>query len=222
MQCTNTVQSDCCNAMYQYCTPSPLGSTSSWIQMQASSPLPVEMTPQMLTNLTPLLLQQYYNLTPLLLQQYYNLTPLLLQQYYNLTLLLLQQYYNLTPLLLQQFYNLTPLLLQQFYNLTPLLLQQFYILTPLLLQQFYNLTPTPTAAVLQPNPTPTAAVQPADSSSRSWGRVSVSPHGYKGDFSPVVIKGAIEDIFKGDILCKTHFFVAFICIFAYPECLPTP
>ena len=31
-----------------------------------------------------------------------------------------------------------------------------------------------------------------------------------------------EQSIKGDILCKTHFFVAFICIFAYPECLPTP
>ena len=40
---------------------------------------------------------------------------------------------------------------------------------------------------------------------------------------PCVDYRGINDItIKGDILCKTHFFVAFICIFAYPECLPTP
>ena len=27
---------------------------------------------------------------------------------------------------------------------------------------------------------------------------------------------------KGDILCKTHFFVVLLCICAYLECLPTP
>ena len=32
----------------------------------------------------------------------------------------------------------------------------------------------------------------------------------------------LHELFKRDILCKTHFFVALLCICAYLECLPTP